>query len=54
MASARALALGVAGLGLAYAGSNCIFNVESGHRGIVFNRLGGIKDTVSFNLLVDL
>lgn len=46
MSSARALALGAAGLGLLYAGSNCIFNVESGHRGIVFNRIGGIKDAV--------
>ena len=49
MSSARALGLGAAGLGLLYAGSNCIFNVESGHRGIVFNRLGGIKDAVCFN-----
>lgn len=54
MASARALGLGAAGLALAYAGSNCIFNVESGHRGIVFNRLGGIKDTVRFSTLLTI
>jgi hypothetical protein len=46
MASARTVGIGVATLGLVYAGSNCIFNVESGNRAIVFNRFGGIKDTV--------
>ncbi len=27
---------------------NSLFNVEGGHRAIVFNRLTGIKDTVPF------
>lgn len=30
-----------------YAATHSIFNVEGGHRAIVFNRLVGIKDTVS-------
>jgi len=49
-ASAQALAnsikyaaLGSAGL---YAVSNSIFNVEGGHRAIIFNRLAGVKETV--------
>jgi prohibitin 2 len=42
----RALGLGAAGLGIIYAGSNCLFNVEGGHRAIVFNRIGGLKDEV--------
>ena len=33
------------GVGL-YGLSNSLFNVEGGHRAIVFNRLGGIKDQV--------
>ena len=33
------------GLGV-YGVSNSIFNVEGGHRAIIFNRLVGIKDTV--------
>lgn len=33
------------GLGV-YGAANSIFNVEGGHRAIVFNRLGGIKDKV--------
>ena len=44
--STRVVALGAAGLGIVYAASNCLFNVESGKRGIVYNRIGGIKDTV--------
>lgn len=35
--------LGVAGL---YAAANAFYNVEGGHRAIVFNRLHGIKDKV--------
>jgi hypothetical protein len=46
MSSVRIAALGAAGLGLLYGASNCLFNVEGGHRGIVFNRLGGIKEAV--------
>lgn len=46
MAATRVALFGAGGLGLLYAASNCLFNVEGGHRGIVFNRLGGIKDAV--------
>lgn len=35
----------IGGLGL-YAASNSLYNVEGGHRAIVFNRLVGIKDKV--------
>lgn len=35
----------VAGLG-AYGLSNSLYNVEGGHRAIVFNRITGIKDKV--------
>ncbi|QDZ24625.1 prohibitin [Chloropicon primus] len=37
--------LGAAGLGI-YTLSNCLFNVEGGHRAIVFNRVVGIKNDV--------
>ncbi len=37
------LAAGAAGL---YGLSNCLFNVEGGHRAIVFNRFVGIKEKV--------
>ena len=40
--------LAVGGLGV-YGLSNSLFNVEGGHRAIVFNRLSGIKDRVSGN-----
>ena len=41
------LAKVLVGGGLAvYGATNSIFNVEGGHRAIVFNRLVGIKDTV--------
>ncbi len=33
-----------------YGVSHSIFNVEGGHRAVVFNRLVGIKDTVSVEL----
>lgn len=35
----------VGGLGL-YAATNSLYNVEGGHRAIVFNRLIGVKDKV--------
>lgn len=35
----------IGGLGL-YAAANSLYNVEGGHRAIVFNRLVGIKDKV--------
>lgn len=37
--------LGAVGLGV-YTLSNCLFNVEGGHRAIVFNRVVGIKEDV--------
>ena len=37
------VALGGAGI---YALNNCLFNVEGGHRGVVFNRFVGIKEEV--------
>ena len=36
----------IGGLGL-YGAMNSLYNVEGGHRAIVFNRLGGIKDKVA-------
>ena len=36
----------VGGSALAWGAANCLFNVEGGHAGIVFNRVVGIKDTV--------
>jgi hypothetical protein len=47
MSYSRPLWVGATGLGLVYAASNCLFNVESGKRGIVYNRIGGIKEEVS-------
>lgn len=46
MAAARLAGLGLAGVGGLYALSQCLFNVESGKRGIVYNRIGGIKEQV--------
>ena len=39
----KVAALGGAGI---YGLSNSIFNVEGGHRAVIFNRVVGIKDTV--------
>lgn len=40
----------IAGIGL-YAASNSLYNVDGGHRAIVFNRIVGIKDKVrSFSI----
>lgn len=36
----------VLGGAAAWGVSNSLFNVEGGHRAIVFNRVAGIKDTV--------
>ncbi|XP_078431436.1 prohibitin-1, mitochondrial-like [Wolffia australiana] len=44
-ASAMAKLAVFAGLGV-YAVANSIYNVDGGHRAIVFNRIGGIKDKV--------
>lgn len=35
----------IGGLGL-YAAANSLYNVEGGHRAIVFNRVVGVKDKV--------
>jgi prohibitin 2 len=44
------LARVLVGGGLAvYGAANSLFNVEGGHRAIVFNRLIGIKDEVSLH-----
>lgn len=43
---ARLLAAGGALTGLAYAASNSLFNVEGGHRVVIFNRFGGVSDRV--------
>lgn len=32
--------------GVAYGGSSCIFNVEGGHRAVMFHRFGGVQKTV--------
>lgn len=37
----------LAGGATVWAATNSLFNVEGGHRAIVFNRLLGIKDEVS-------
>lgn len=36
----------VAGAGALYAAANSFFNVEGGHRAIVFNKVFGVKDRV--------
>ena len=49
-AASALIKLGViGGLGL-YGAMNSLYNVEGGHRAIVFNRLGGIKDKVVISL----
>jgi len=37
---------GAAATGIAYGGSECIFNVEGGHRAVMFHRFGGVQRTV--------
>lgn len=37
----------IVGIGL-YGAANSLYNVEGGHRAIVFNRLVGVKDKVLF------
>lgn len=36
----------VGATGLAYGGSNCLFNVEGGHRAVMFHRFGGVQQSV--------
>ena len=43
---ASALRLAAVGVVSVYGLSNSIFNVEGGHRAVIFNRVVGIKDTV--------
>lgn len=43
----RLASLVLAGGAAVYGISHSLFNVEGGHRAIVFNRIGGIKDKVS-------
>merc|ERR1719450_999 len=46
-AVARALGVGTVGLtGLVYGGGNMLFNVEGGHRAVMFHRFGGVQDRV--------
>lgn len=45
--AARALGLGTVGIaGLAYGGSSMLFNVEGGHRAVMFHRFGGVQKAV--------
>ena len=48
---AKVAAVGAIGL---YVATNSLYNVEGGHRAIVFNRLEGIRDKVSSLLHFDL
>jgi len=44
---AKVLGLGAVGAtGLAFSGGNMLFNVEGGHRAVMFHRFGGVQDTV--------
>ena len=46
-AAARAAGVGAVGLaGVAYGGSSCLFNVEGGHRAVMFHRFGGVQQRV--------
>lgn len=49
-AIARLIKLGVGATAAVYFASNCLFNVDGGHRAVVFNRLTGIKDKASHGL----
>lgn len=43
----RALGLGAVGLsGLAYGSTSCLFNVEGGHRAVMYHRFGGVQERV--------
>lgn len=47
LAKLRGLFSGIAAVGaVGYLGYNSIFTVKGGHRGVVFNRIQGVKDTV--------
>ena len=39
--------MGTVGLaGVAYGGSSCLFNVEGGHRAVMFHRFGGVQKSI--------
>ena len=45
--TARLLGLGAVGVGgLAYGGGSMLFNVEGGHRAVMFHRFGGVQERV--------
>lgn len=46
-AASRLAKVVIMGGAAVYGLSNSLFNVEGGHRAIIFNRLSGISDTVS-------
>lgn len=48
-AFAKLAVIGSVGL---YGALNCLYNVEGGHRAIVFNRISGVKDMVSLSLFL--
>lgn len=50
-APGRLVGLIIGGGAVLYGVSNSLFNVEGGHRAIVFNRVGGIKERVRFDTL---
>ena len=52
-APGRLAGLIIGGGALLYGVSNSLFNVEGGHRAIVFNRVSGIKEQVGHGWHVD-
>jgi len=43
----RAMGVGAVGVaGVAYGGSSCLFNVEGGHRAVMYHRFGGVQERV--------
>jgi len=43
----RALGVGAVGVaGMAYGGSSCLFNVEGGHRAVMYHRFGGVQERI--------
>ena len=46
-AAARLAGVGVVGAGaIAYGGSSCLFNVEGGHRAVMYHRFGGVQQHI--------
>ena len=50
--SSRLATVALLGGAAIYGAYNSLFNVEGGHRAIVFNRLTGVKEEVSSVLMV--